>query len=304
MNASASPITPPLARTTWLQFTADYPVVDAVEAALVWDDFGEEMQQYCEILLGHSGPPIGIMFRGQGEAFTAKALRWLERWEMSADDIAYYQEMARIYQHTNAFLKLEWHPDGQRQISAYFRRRPPLRRVLHYYFQMGIDKEALRRILWVAQTLQKETVHFVAASFRKNSPLRHKLYFSQHVTPYTFATVVGRVLNVLNHFSIPASSQNDFLLHHPQLCPPDRESSLFLSLAFDDKGLQSSFKLDYSDVAPGQVQHFLGTPALRPTPYEDLCAKVDSPFLSNLGLRFIPDGPPQLKFYADLYRKA
>ena len=289
------------AESLWMDFARSYPVIDGEEAAKVFEVFGEEMSSYTEFVAGPKGNPAGLMVRGHGEDFSKRALDWLEGWGMSTADLAYYGEMAEMFKHTNAFLKLEWHPDGQRLGAGYFRRRPPVRRILHHYHQKGISGEVLKHILWVSNVLKKDSVHFVSAAFRPGMPLRHKLYFSQALRPDNWADVVLRVLTIMAHFRTQAETRNKFLQFHHLLAPPEKSSTLFLSFSFDQNGLHPSFKLDYPAVDPQAIRQF-ATPSGPTAAFDDLCQRVESDALSYLGLRLHPGKSPDLKYYADLFR--
>lgn len=302
MTTSAAHLNPPIARTTWLRLAKDYPVVPSQEAEAIWDDFGGEMQQYCELIAGAKGNPVGLMFRGQGQSFTDRVDRWADAWNVPAADRGQLTALAERYAHTNAFLKLGWKAGAARLLEVSYRRRPPVRRVLHDFFVQGVDKECLQRILWLSRVLQKETVHFVGAAHQSGEELSYKLSFSQFITAESYARVVARILAILEHFSIVPTHQNSFLQFHPQLCPPDREGTIFLSFSFTPHGLHPHFQIDYPQVSPRSIQQVMGPPAVRPTLYEDLCQKAGLDDLSYLGWRFHTDAPPSFNFYADIYQ--
>lgn len=288
------------AQTVWKDFARAYHLIDAGEADEVYATFGEEMSVYTEFISGPKSSPAGLMLRGHGADFTSRALKWMAKWGISEADLAYYEEMAEIYNHTNAFLKLEWHPNGQRLVAAYFRRRPPVRRVLHYFHEKGISPETLTHVLWLSKVLQKDSIHFVSVAFRPGHERRHKLYFSQAVKPETWATIVHRSLTIMEHLRTDRDTRNKFLQFHPLLAPPEKSSTLFFSFSFDLHGLHTSFKIDYPEASLDAISQISPQNKLTPS-YQDLCQRVSLPSLSYLGVRLYPDKSPDLKYYADLY---
>lgn len=300
MNPSTEQQPEVSSETVWEDFVRAYPVIDADEAGKVMEVFGKEMSSYTELLSGPQGTPAGLMVRGQGEEFCARARTWMADWGVSEQNLQYFGEMAELFKHTNVFFKLEWHPNGQRLAATYFRRRPPVRRILHHFHKKGISPEVLKHILWISNVLQKDSIHFVSAAFRAGSPPRHKLYFSQAIRPDTWADVVHRTLTLMAHFRIQYETRNLFLQLHPQLAPVEKSSTLFVAFSFDQDGLHPSFKLDYPGVSPAVIQQ-LAAESDPDAAFADLCTRVQADSLSYLGLRLYPNKPLDLKYYADHY---
>lgn len=288
----------PSMESRWISFARAYDLVDVEEAAALWSRFEGEMSAYTELIAGPRGQPAGTMFRGRGEDFTQRAVQWMENWDISPEDLSHYQEMADLYGHTNSFLKLEWHPRGERMATGYFRRRPPVRRVLHQLHSKGVSPDILKNLLWISKVLQKDSIHFVSAAYRPGKQLRYKLYFSQALRPDTWAQVVQRVLTLMAHLRTDQDTRNRFIQFHPHLAPPQRFGTLFLAFSFDGDGLHASFKLDYPDVAPALIAQLIsGGDAT----FADLCQRSGPGPLTYLGVRVHPQQPLELKYYADLY---
>jgi hypothetical protein len=277
------------------------------EAALVADVLAQELARYGELIRGPGGDPIGLMVRGEGEGFTARAERLMRAWAMPADAIASYRSLAAWLEHINGFLKLEWHAARDqsgcdRLIAAYFRRRPPVDEVVAYLRGQGVHEGALERVGTLAGILEKGSVHFVAAAMRPCRELRHKLYFSQYLTPDETGAVQTRLREAMERFAVGVESRQLLARHFSALAPPERTETLFVSVSFTATEMVPGLKLDFPGVAPETAAALL--PAAERTvaaaEMRDLCSVLDLDRLSYLGVTLHPDLPPRLKYYADV----
>ncbi|HEY7035536.1 MAG TPA: hypothetical protein VH482_29620 [Thermomicrobiales bacterium] len=294
-------------RGAWDEFVrrSGLPIRD--EAALIADAIAPEMARYGELIQSPGGAPIGLMVRGDGEGFTDRAERLMRAWEMPEGAIAAYRALAEWLDHTNGFLKLEWHPtrdvDGYgRLIAYYFRRRPPVGEVVDYLGGQGVAPEILARVVEFADLLEKRSIHFVAAAMRPGRELRHKLYFSQYLTPERAGAVETRLDEAMARFGVGSASRDLLAYHHRKLAPPERTSTLFASVSFTVAAMVPGLKLDYPEVAPETAAALLPETERSGAEAEmrGLCAVVGLDRLSYLGVTLHPDRPPGLKYYADV----
>lgn len=276
------------------------------EAALVADVVAQELVRYGELIQGPGGDPIGLMVRGDGEDFTARAERLMRAWAMPADAVASYRSLATWLEHINGFLKLEWHAAGgangrDRLIAYYFRRRPPVHEVVAYLRGHGVHEQALKRVGMLAGILEKGSVHFVAAAMRPCRELRHKLYFSQYLTPAETEAVQTRLREAMERFEVGAESRDLLARHFRALAPPERTETLFVSVSFTATEMVPGLKLDFPGVAPETAAALLPEPE-RPIAEAEtrgLCSLLGRDRLSYLGVTLHPSQPPRLKYYAD-----
>lgn len=280
------------------------PIRDEVRA--VAGRFLPEMNEYCEFIQGPGGQPFGMMVRGEEETFTARALDLMRRWDMPERGLEEFQILARRYEHRRSFVKLEWsiHPHTgavEHLVGFYFRRRPPVTDVLRHLLARGVDPAVLEQVLELALLLDKDTVHFVAAAMRPGSAVHHKLYFSQFAAPDTAAQAAQRLDEAMARFVVDPAARALVRERHEALVPPEREETFFVSLRFDDAALAPGLKVDYHLASPSQVASLVA-PEARPAVESEvarLCAALELPQLSYLGVTLRPQGMPALKYYAD-----
>ena len=276
------------------------------EAEDVVDRFAPEMERYCELLYGPGGRPFGLMFRGEGPQFTARVQRQLRAWRMPNEGLAHYASLVELFEHKRAFLKLEWQQAEQigqddHLVAVYFRRRPAVRKIMEYLHRHGVQVDILEQAAHLAQLLEKDSVHFVSAAMCPGQAVRHKLYFSQYVTPERADAVLTRLFEVLTWFEIDTEVRARWARHHHKFIPADRVTTIFVSLSFENNLLVPSIKIDYPNVSPQIAAMLLPTPE-RPgaeAEMEGLCTLTGIENLSYLGVRLQRTGPLSLKYYAD-----
>jgi hypothetical protein len=291
----------------WTEFVRRSGLPIREEAALVANVIAPEMNRYGELIQGPGGAPIGLMVRGDGEDFTARAERLMRAWAMPDGAIAAYRALAEWLEHLNGFLKLEWHParaghDCERLIAYYFRRRPPVEEVVAHLRGHGVDRDILKRVVAFAGLLEKGSVHFVAGAMRPDRELRHKLYFSQYLTPEESTSVEHRLRKAMERTGVAAESRDLLMHHHRNLAPPECVATLFVSISFAAAAMVPGLKLDYPDVAPETAAALLpdGERTVAAAEMRDLCSLIGLDRLSYLGVTLHPDRPPGLKYYADV----
>lgn len=298
-------ISPPIFQT-WFNFVGQHDLVLAAEAELVADWFAPEMRRYCEFIQGPNETSVGLMVRGEGLGFTTRVQRLMRVWNMPEAGITHHAALAAMFEHKRAFLKLEWHPaeatdQSDHLLAFYFRRRPQVKTVLEYLQQHGVHLDILEGVANVARLLNKNSVHFVATALRPGHHVRHKLYFSQYVTPERFDEVTQRLQAVLAYFRIAPDVQRAWAHYHTSLLVPDQVTTIFVSVSFEQDVLVPSVKFDYPEVEP-QVCLEMLPPAERGragAEIQALCQTVGLERLSYLGVRLNQFGPLRLKYYAD-----
>lgn len=243
------------------------------------------------------------MTRGEGEHFTARVQAALHDLGMPAPAIAHHAFLADWMAHTRAFFKLEWHPDDATALplaACYFRRRPDLETVLARLRMSAALASELRQI---AITLDKTTVHFVAAAFRPDRPVHHKLYFSQYVTPATHAAVEARIDRLFDRLGGTPALRALWRDVHREMFRHPGDATCFVSVSFTDEHRLPWFKIDYPDVAPALAAAW-APPDERAAVIRDAeaaCAAAGTTRLTFLGVRLgATDAHPHLKYYADL----
>lgn len=289
--------------------TALYQHLPADDTAVPFnlvEQFAIDLDQYTEIIVGPGARPVGFMTHGEGPQFTARVQVALDMLGLPEAARAHHRELATWFEHTRGFAKFEWHttPDGRVEplAAVYFRRRPHAGAVLDRLDTWGVPASARERIAALAATLEKDTIHFVAAAFRPDQPVHHKLYFSQWLTPDTHEATTKRLARVFELYGFPAAAVDAWRPAHER-CTRDGEPTVFLSTSVAEAGASPSFKIDYPDLQPAQVA--LWAPAARrpevTAEVERAKAMSGGKYLTYLGTRFTPgaDGAA-LKYYADV----
>jgi hypothetical protein len=301
------------ARDAWIRFAeqSGLPIVD--EAVQVAGVFAPELERYAELIRGPGGDPVGLMVRGEGETFSDRAQSLMRSWGMPDEGIAHYLALANLFEHRRAFLKLEWRWSDRRSESGqgeqierlaafYFRRRPSVRKMLEYYRSCGVSDFILERLAQLARLLDKDSIHFVSGAMRPGHDIRHKLYFSQYLTPDRHEGALRRLGLAMEAFVVDQEARAQVGRHHAALAPANRTSTVFVSASFGASGLVPSVKIDYPEVPPGACVALLPRKerAAALGEIQGLCRVAGTKTVSYLGVRLNKAGPVSLKYYVDL----
>jgi hypothetical protein len=275
------------------------------------DMFADELTRYGEVILGPAGQLVGFMTRGEGESFTQRASMVLRGMEVSPAAIAHHAYLAEWMEHTRAFFKVEWQaagpaaPPGSPAVplaACYFRRRPEVETVLARLHARGLSTARQDELRQIAASLEKDTVHFVAAAFRPGHSLHHKLYFSQYVTDQTRTLVEERIDRLFDRLGGRGDLRALWRRVHRKMFANLDETTCFVSVNFTDDQRLPWFKVDYPEVSPELAAEW-APPEQREAVKHDAeiaCAAAKTTRLSFLGVRLGATGShPQLKYYAD-----
>jgi hypothetical protein len=269
------------------------------------DMFSDELARYGEVVLGPGSSVVGFMTRGEGESFTQRVKMVLHSMGMSPATIAHHGYLAEWMEHMRAFFKVEWHTTGTTVTplaACYFRRRPEVETVLARLHARGVGTARQDELRQLAASLEKDSIHFVAAAFRPGHAPHHKLYFSQYVTERTLAIVEERIERVFDRLGGSAELRALWRRVHRRMFTDLDETTCFVSVNFTDDQRLPWFKIDYPEVAPALAAEWAPLAqrdAVR-RDAETACAAAGSKRLSFLGVRLGATAAyPQLKCYAD-----
>lgn len=269
--------------------------------------FGRELDRYASVIVGPDLAPAGFLTRGEDRSFTARAVGALAQLGMTEQSLTHYQALASWFEHLRGFLKFEWHrsENGLQPLAAcYYRRRPSLETTLDRLDSFGVASDVRAKIRDIAGIVNKQTLHFVAAAFRPDLPLHHKLYFSQWVTPDTRAQVKAGIAQLFDLFACPESAKQHWLVHHERMLSAG-EQTIFVSIRFSADEMMASFKLDYPHVTIADASTWLPEPEQGPSVADAtaVCDLTGTRRLSYLGVRFVAEREhPALKYYCDVPR--
>jgi hypothetical protein len=282
-------------------------------AAAVIDLFEPELDEYAELVAGSSqrGAPapwpdvLGLMTRGEGAGFTERVASALQSLDMPPASRDHHRFLADLFEHRRGFFKVEWHRQADGVVpaaSCYFRRRPQLEDLLDQFGRRGLDRAVQDELRVLAFNLDKRTVHFVAAAFRRSAPVYHKLYFSQHVTAGTRSDVIARAARLFGRLGERAEVRDQRLRAHEHMLPDSAEdSSIFVSACFTDRERLPWLKIDYPELTPTQAAMWASDED-RPRVEREArvtCTSLGRDRLSYLGVRLQGDLAPVLKYYVD-----
>jgi hypothetical protein len=275
----------------------------AMSAAI--DMFADEFARYGEVILGPAGDVVGFMTRGEGESFTQRAKLVLQSMGMPPAAIAHHAFLSEWMEHTRAFFKAEWQTTGDTVTplaACYFRRRPEVETVLAKLHARGVSTARQDELRQIAASLEKDTVHFVAAAFRPGHTLHHKLYFSQYVTDQTRTIVEDRIERLFDRLGGSPELRALWRRVHRKMLLHLDETTCFVSVNFTDDQRLPWFKIDYPEVSPALAAEW-APPDQRAAVQRDAqtaCAAASTTRLSFLGVRLGATGAyPSLKYYAD-----
>jgi hypothetical protein len=166
----------------------------------------------------------------------------------------------------------------------------------------GVSTARQDELRQIAHSLEKDTVHFVAAAFRPDHAIHHKLYFSQYVTDETKPIVEERIERLFDRLGGQGDLRALWRRAHRKLFLQHHETTCFVSVNFTDDQRLPWFKIDYPEVSPELAAEW-APPEQRELVRRDAQAACDaarSARLSFLGVRIGATGSyPQLKYYAD-----
>ena len=269
------------------------------------DMFADELARYGEVILGPHSEVVGFMTRGEGESFTQRAKMIMQSMGMSPQAIAHHAFLSEWMEHTRAFFKAEWQTQGDTVTplaACYFRRRPEVETVLAKLHARGVSTARQDELRQIAASLEKDTVHFVAAAFRPGQALHHKLYFSQYVTEQTKTIVEDRIDRLFDRLGGSPELRALWRKNHRRTFLNLDETTCFVSVNFTDDQRMPWFKVDYPEVSP-QLAAEWAPPDQREAVIRDVetaCAAAKASKLSFLGVRLGQTGAfPSLKYYAD-----
>jgi len=287
------------------QMADDHLDANASPMSAAIDMFADELSRYGEVILGPHSEVVGFMTRGEGESFTQRARMILQSMDMSPQAIAHHSFLADWMEHTRAFFKAEWQTadDIVTPLAAcYFRRRPEVETVLAKLHARGVSTARQDELRQIAASLEKDTVHFVAAAFRPGHAPHHKLYFSQYVADQTKTIVEDRIERLFDRLGSSADMRALWRRVHRKMFADLDETTCFVSINFTDDQRLPWFKIDYPEVSPALAAEW-APPDQRQAVKRDAkmaCAAAKSTQLSFLGVRIGTTGAyPQLKYYAD-----
>ena len=106
---------------------------------------------------------VGAMVNGDGPDHCQRVLRVMAHF--GHPDLGRATEWMERFEGRRVFMKVDFGPQGPSELSLYFRRRPPVEKVLQWLNQDGVDRKSLLGIAHTAQILSCPKVHFVAQSW-------------------------------------------------------------------------------------------------------------------------------------------
>lgn len=275
----------------------------AMSAAI--DMFASELAAYGEVILDPGSEVVGFMTRGEGESFTQRVQMILQSMGMPPEALAHHAYLADWMEHLRAFFKVEWHTSGDTVTplaACYFRRRPEVETVLAKLHACGVSTARQDELRQIAASLDKDTVHFVAAAFRPGSTPHHKLYFSQYVTWQTKTIVEDRIERLFDRLGGSPELRALWRRVHRKTFADVDETTCFVSVNFTEDQRMPWFKVDYPEVSPELAAEW-APPAHRELIVRGVrtaCAAARSKRLSFLGVQLGASGSyPRLKYYAD-----
>lgn len=276
---------------------------DSPGALTVAEMFAAPLDRYAELIASPGGELAGFMTRGEDREFGAQTAAALEYLGMSRAAREHHDALARWMEHRRAFTKVEWvrRSGGLEPLAAiYFRRRPAVTDVVARLGEWGVSRAARDVVAEIAGLLGKQSIHFVAAAFRRDSSVHHKFYFSQLVAPDTQATVAQRVETMVRRYGGTPVQLATWQRHHAATVHPS-DSTMFVSISMTADEASPSFKIDYPEVEPARAAAWAGGDPGVERAAAAACAESGCDRLSFLGVRFVPGrDTPSVKLYCDV----
>ncbi len=182
---------------------------------------------------------VGAMVNGDGPEHCQRVLRVMAHFGLG--DLKGAIRWIERFGGRRVFLKVDFGPQGAKELSLYFRRRPPVESVLQWLNQDGVDRESLLAIAHAAQYLSCPKAHFVAQSWElERGEVERKVYFTQ--PPGRLGWV--RTVAWLGTRGVP----QDTLTQLQSLELEDAQR--FVSLRIGAQGVKPGAKMDIAEPSP------------------------------------------------------
>lgn len=254
--------------------------------------FSEELKGYQELSLDGSGDVLGLMTRGSGQDFAHRVARYMESQGINEERLQSFLTLARYFDYKGLFFKIELDSSGPVEFSYYFRRGASLKEGMAWLKSGGVDDGSLSIVERVAAKLQKESLHFMAASEHINGERLRKIYFSQPEDGQSAGRLyeAGRLVGL---------TQNSWAPLLPYKALFNRQTTFF-SLKFKEGRLCPGAKVDIRGVSPPTVKALMQEAGQGDQAYE-LAQLLLSTFQKKqydyLGLRLTPEGTFTTRVY-------
>ncbi len=263
--------------------------LDWTRSAAYVRDFGTWLADYQEISLSLRGRDLGLMTRGSGRTWTHAVARYMEGAGAGEPRLRRLLVTADRLGHRNLFFKLELAPEGELELSWYFRRRPDRATALAWLEAEGVTRAARDAWAAAATALGKRTVHFLGCAERPASGAsRQKLYLS--LPP---GAPWDRLLAAGEHLGLTRRDWEPLLTHRGTL----EGRTCFLSADFAGGSLLPGAKLDIRGVPP-ELAHSLGRASREDAAQGDMLRELfDRSRYDYAGFRLLPGAAPSVKVY-------
>ena len=277
---------------------------------LLYENFGQELKDYTEFVLGKKGTAIGLGFGMEGRERAAFTKEWFQQIEMGEPFLRWFELLAAQCEYKRMFLKAEWTREAvtdptfdsyPTRIGFYYRRRPQVDDLLDVYMNLGMQPEVAARLKLYAQILGKKTIHFVAVASEKGGLPKHKWYFSQYITPETGSRTLENIKILFGIFGFQGADANHILEACPLLIGSDFPKTLFVSFSFDMEKLLPDLKLDFQEPDRDAINPILRNLGWGSREVPDLEDLSGSKSISYVGIRLCEQEEISVKLYADAF---
>jgi len=251
--------------------------------------FSEQLSRYFEISIDPQRNSLGLMTKGEGQAFVFRVTRFMEEAGIAQRALKRFLVRAKVFEYKNVFFKIEANGRGLKECTTYFRRRPSLKVAMACLSDAGVDQAGVGLMEAVADVLQKRSAHFIGTAATLSGSLTEKVYFSQPDQPESWDRI--RLAVALCGLSdgdwATVAAQHDGL----------KSKTSFVSLAYTDGVTHAGLKLDVHGVSPSTVGALLATPGdLERASLARLSSGMGD--FSYVGIRLRPEIPLTLKTYS------
>lgn len=286
---------------TLSQKAADFvqSICPNAELAAALAQFDRWAGKRLELVLSADDASAGILWRGEGAAFTQAVLEWMRQQGWTEAACARYVRIADFVGHTGPFLKLTWLPDGSVRTSFYFFRRPTVAATLQLLRDSGVSTAVRDQLAALAKALEKRSVHFIAGTRAADGQWLWKLYFTQYLEAADSA--LGRILAAAEWSGLDTAMQARMRGFHESLAPRPNGETVFLSTTFSDAHVRPGLKIDFPGVEAGMLAAVAPAYAPAADAVRTFCARYKATRLDYLGIHFFNDRFPILKYYLDLH---
>jgi len=262
------------------------------------DFFADLLPRQTEISFCPHDESVGIMTRGSGKIFEEKVRDYLGKSGMAEEALEMFDSLCKYFPDINMLIKRDFDEKRTFEFTLYWQYLVPIKLLLRLARRYNFKKSILA-FFSDTSILMRATSVFLGVGFVPPDNVGFKIFFSSplkksgHFLTPALSALMGRIM-------LPADIINYFISFDNYLTQA-AVGNLFTSLSFSDSP-PTSVKLDYEIIPPEhvfQIMKALDIPPQQEERLRNALKIMEMGKVTYLGIKFVRDRLPLLKFYLD-----